>query len=323
VTTRGLLVKLPLAMLAAGLMLITATSPAFAEHVQCGDVITQDATLDSDVVCPYEFAGAAITIAADDVTLDLAGHAVRGVSIYAASYKGIVTDATRSRVAVVGGRVIGFATAINLEGSDSRIERVTALDSGIVGFSLNGDNSVVRRNEVRHTSEIGIYIQGDRAILDRNVVRGPLGCARVNGDASRLTRNLLAACYWAGSATGYSSATIVSRNTVTGNASGFSVIGSGARVERNDFSGNAESGVGISDPEAVVDRNMANDNSLDTENTPQGGIEVFTPGTIVSRNRADRNAEFGIWAVPGVIDGGGNKAHANGNPLQCLNIRCK
>src|SRR5687768_2472210 len=101
--------------------------------------------LDSDVVCPEEFPGAAITIAADGVTLDLAGHAVRGVSIYAASYQGIVTDATRSHVAVVDGRVIGFAIAINLEASDSRIEGVAALDSGIVGFSLHGDDNLVRR----------------------------------------------------------------------------------------------------------------------------------------------------------------------------------
>lgn len=303
--------------------LLVLAPGATATHVQCGETITEDTTLDSDVVCPEEFSGAAITIAADGVTLDLAGHAVRGVSIYASSYQGIVTDATRSRVAVVGGRVIGFALAINLEASDSRIERVTALDSGIVGFSVDGDDNLVRRSVVRHTSEFGILLYGDRGMLDRNVVRGPLGCASVKGDDSRVTRNLLAACYWAGGATGYSSGTVVSRNTVTDNASGFTIIGFGARVERNDFSGNEVSGVSISDPEAIVDRNVANDNSLNTDSTPQGGIEVFKPGTIVSRNRADRNAEYGIYAVPGTIDGGGNRAAGNGAPEQCFGVRCR
>jgi uncharacterized membrane protein len=32
---------------------------------------------------------------------------------------------------------------------------------------------------------------------------------------------------------------------------------------------------------------------------------------------------FGIEAVPGVTDGGGNKASGNGNPLQCLNVFCR
>jgi hypothetical protein len=36
-----------------------------------------------------------------------------------------------------------------------------------------------------------------------------------------------------------------------------------------------------------------------------------------------RNGDLGIEAVPGVIDGGGNHAHGNGNPGQCTNISCK
>jgi hypothetical protein len=39
-------------------------------------------------------------------------------------------------------------------------------------------------------------------------------------------------------------------------------------------------------------------------------------------NTANRNHDLGIEAVPGVIDGGGNKASGNGNPAQCLNVVC-
>jgi len=35
-----------------------------------------------------------------------------------------------------------------------------------------------------------------------------------------------------------------------------------------------------------------------------------------------RNADLGIEAVFGVIDGGGNRARANGNPLECTNVFC-
>jgi hypothetical protein len=45
--------------------------------------------------------------------------------------------------------------------------------------------------------------------------------------------------------------------------------------------------------------------------------------TRLTRNRAVRNADLGIEAVPGVLDGGGNKASRNGDPLQCSNVFCK
>lgn len=49
----------------------------------------------------------------------------------------------------------------------------------------------------------------------------------------------------------------------------------------------------------------------------------FGPSTKLTRNRAVRNAELGIKAVAAVIDGGGNKAHGNGDPLQRTNVDCR
>ena len=43
--------------------------------MQCGDTITQDTTLDSDLLdCP----GPAIIVGADGITIDLGGHTVSG-----------------------------------------------------------------------------------------------------------------------------------------------------------------------------------------------------------------------------------------------------
>jgi hypothetical protein len=39
-------------------------------------------------------------------------------------------------------------------------------------------------------------------------------------------------------------------------------------------------------------------------------------------NSANDNDDLGIEAVAGVTDGGGNTASGNGNPVQCLNVRC-
>jgi hypothetical protein len=52
------------------------------------------------------------------------------------------------------------------------------------------------------------------------------------------------------------------------------------------------------------------------------GIEVDAVGTTLTRNTTNDNHELGIEAVPGVIDGGGNKAAGNGNALQCTNVTC-
>ena len=39
-------------------------------------------------------------------------------------------------------------------------------------------------------------------------------------------------------------------------------------------------------------------------------------------NSAKGNGDFGIDAVSGVTDIGGNTASGNGNPLQCRNVFC-
>jgi parallel beta-helix repeat protein len=60
-----------------------------------------------------------------------------------------------------------------------------------------------------------------------------------------------------------------------------------------------------------------------TINGGDDGINVETPSTTLTANRAINNADLGIEAIPGVTDGGGNIAEANGNPLQCTNVFCK
>ena len=52
------------------------------------------------------------------------------------------------------------------------------------------------------------------------------------------------------------------------------------------------------------------------------GFDVRAPASKLTSNLAVRNGDFGIDAVAGVVDGGHNRAFANGNPLQCINIAC-
>ena len=89
-------------------------------------------------------------------------------------------------------------------------------------------------------------------------------------------------------------------------------------ISHNFANKNLVDGIRI-DPAAtttLVERNTANSNGDD-------GIDAAAPGTTVTANTANDNTDLGIEAVPGVIDGGGNKASGNGNPAQCLNVQCR
>ena len=87
-------------------------------------------------------------------------------------------------------------------------------------------------------------------------------------------------------------------------------------VSRNVVTSNQTDGILVDNDAAgtLLVRNIASRNGDD-------GIDV--PATILTRNIANRNRDLGIEAVPGIIDGGGNRAAGNGNPAQCTNIACR
>jgi Right handed beta helix region len=297
-------------------MAIGATT-ASATHVQCGDVITQDTTLDSDVICPDGWESAGITIVNDDVTVDLAQHAVRAPSTTEIlESNGIETDGPRRGLVVRNGSVLGFSTGVRLQASFSTAERMV-LRNGSIGVFMAGDQNLVRRNRAYTTGFAPIQLRGDGFVVDRNVAWGGYdSCMIVRGDHPTVTRNDAGGCYTGGVSISNYTAALVARNRVTHSTGGLGVVGSGAHVEWNRVSHNYY-GLDVSDPHAVVTRNVASDNVGDS------GIEVFVAGATVSRNRADRNAYLGIDAVSGTIDGGGNRASGNGNPAQCVGVSCR
>ena len=52
------------------------------------------------------------------------------------------------------------------------------------------------------------------------------------------------------------------------------------------------------------------------------GIQVDSAAAVLTGNAAFFNHDLGIEAVAGVTDGGGNRAHGNGNPAQCTGVAC-
>jgi parallel beta-helix repeat protein len=213
-----------------------------------------------------------------------------------------------------------------------------ALDGNDHGFGVFGSSgNTVRRNSISHSGGSSIDLE--------------FGAAGNRVERNRLTDN----------GDGVTADTeahdnLISRNTITGTgffgfpeAGGFGIILDGVddnTVERNLVVGGRGEAILITsfDPQQTADRNVVSRNVANSKQSDgilvnndatatllernsanrsgDDGIDVDAAGTTLTRNTANHNHDLGIEAVPGVTDGGGNRAAGNGNPLQCTNVFC-
>lgn len=313
-------------------------------------MLTQDTTLDSDLVnCP----GHGVVIGASGITLDLAGHTIDGT--YASGSRGVNNRGGHDGVTVKHGTIREFGVSVDLlnqrggelghlvadglilvqESPDIRVERnVVGGGIQVIGDS---DRVLITRNDV----DRAFFVQGglppigtlgppffpvfpDDVIIDRNTIRPFMSLTQAPN--ASVTRNQVlgspadeapAGIHIRGSLGG---GTLADRNEVSGDTVGIAVSNTDAILTRNLVSDNDMDGIQVVNafrpvPGIVVDRNRSERNGDD-------GIDVDVPATI-SNNFANFNGDLGIEAVPGVTDGGGNKASGNGNPAQCVGVRCK
>lgn len=180
-------VKLRVVAVTAALLLVSAglVGTAAAGHVTCGDTITQDTTLDSDVG-PCLGTTSGIIIGDDGVTLDLNGHDVIGdPNLDGERAEGIIIR-DRQDVTVTssqsGGTVRDFDAGVTItsQSTNVTVENIEARDNignpsvsdfgdGIVLF--NSSDNVIRNNTVDHNGPfdgIGV-VGGDSA---RNTIEG-------------------------------------------------------------------------------------------------------------------------------------------------------
>jgi parallel beta-helix repeat protein len=290
-------------------------SSASGAPLQCGDVVTQDTTLSTDLVdCP----GDGLVIGADDVKLDLNGHTIDGDN-QAANFpgdQGVNISGGFDRVRVVNGTVQQFDSGVRLDRSDdSRIEQLTSsanhiglnildsagdvvLDTVLTanlgdGLRLShGDQASIRGNRVDGNG-IGIdSLNSSRDAIDRNVITHNLAGLDLRGgcDDNQLTRNTVTDNQHAG-ITVIGDDNVVSANTAARNEQGVVVIGDRTLLTRNAASNNRDSGffVFVSKHTSLV-ANVASNNS-DT------GIDLrpgFNDGSRVERNRTNTNGLDGI-----------------------------
>jgi len=295
--------------LAASLCAFVFGAPvAQATHVGCGDVITTDTRLDSDIL---DCSGDGVVIGAPGITLDLEGHTIDGVTgNFFAS--GVDNVAGHDDVTVEDGSVQDFGEGVLGVGADRLVVRnlsILALRSGNSGvlFADGSDGGLVERN----------YIEGRPA--------GGAGVHLSDSDDNVVRRNTIVDEGWGIAVGGNADRNLVERNDVT--ASRFTGIlllqlTTDDVFRRNDASGNDQDGFSVSHNTSgtLLERNTAHSNGDDGI---QVGSQVGTPlATILAHNRANGNADLGIEAVTGVIDGGHNRASGNGNAAQCTGVAC-
>src|SRR4051812_21832272 len=103
---RGPFFRTAVMLSAALVFFLAAAVQAQASHVSCGQTITQDTTLDSDVTdCPE----VGVAIGAGNITLDLKGHTIAGVGF---STVAGVSNTGFDGVVVKGGTVRDFRTGV-------------------------------------------------------------------------------------------------------------------------------------------------------------------------------------------------------------------
>jgi parallel beta-helix repeat protein len=368
------------ALTATGVTAVGGDLAPAPSELSCGDTITADTTLTSDLVdCPSN----GIVIGADDITLDLNGHTVAGDDELVASCPedepcdvGVVNEG-HDGVTVQNGSVRDFASGLVVwSARENKILNVSSSSSQFFGFVIaestrsvvrgsSGDENprpdgdgigvfasrhlrivdstfrrnalgmhiegstdvAIERNRLSGNADMGIFmeksdgnrVRGNRCTRNgeclviapgsRNVVvrnrasRDGGGIAIEKGHGNLVARNLVLHPRWQGIRLGVVKPAIGGTGTI---ARGNVVKGSG----RDAFL------VARSDRRGVLKGNRAIAAGDD-------GFDVRSSSTALRRNRAVRNADLGIEAVPGVTDGGANTARHNRDPRQCTHVSCR
>jgi parallel beta-helix repeat protein len=313
--------------------IVVGGESAFGRPLACGDTITADTTLDSDLIdCPNN----GIVIEADDITLDLNGHTIDGDGMLVDPCPedefcdvGVLNDGHHG-VRITGGTVQEFAFGAfvfsargNVLSNLTTVEHVfsgillvdvartnvrgctvsrnAGPDSGVGITLFESHNNRIVGNASFDNAELGIHlILSNHNYVGTNRVRdNPEDGIILQGDANQIVGNR------------------VVRNAITITLFTNDAHAVGNVVRRNYVRRAPRGGIAI---DSAVERTLVKRNHV--FRAGGHGIVVGNPTTRVTRNEARYNDDLGISAVEGVIDGGGNRASGNGDPRQCVNVSC-
>lgn len=277
------------ALAAATALFALSAGQALGNHVQCGDFITHDTTLDSDLSCPnghYDYSSGecvgGIGLYAG-ATLDLGGHVIAGPG--RDSYPYCLSEGIQGGRTIKNGTIRGFDTGI-YSGQGATLERLVIRDNqeGIYGSGIR---------EIRDNTLVGnVYA------LNIGSYGGPDACQCKS--PVTIERNNVDDTLGDGITVAGPSDVLLSRNVVTDSGGSginiYSILGGyPPQTHEGTFS---------------LTKNRTDRNGLD-------GIHTDVVSTLLSKNEASFNGNLGIEAMSGV-SGSKNRATGNGDPAQCV-----
>jgi parallel beta-helix repeat protein len=180
---------------------------------------------------------------------------------------------------------------------------------GGIELQKSNRNQVRRNRSVR--DGVGVLValrDARRNVIARNRIVHPTQARGGDGQGIEVPRG---------------SHNVIARNSIRdASQNAIAVGGEGVRgvgnvVRRNHIRGAGKDGVNVG---GQAERTLLRGNRV--RHSKDDGIDVKARTAKLTKNRAVRNHDLGIEAIPGVIDGGGNIARHNGDPRQCTNIVC-
>jgi parallel beta-helix repeat protein len=279
--------------LAASATLLGPVAPASADHVACGDVITSDVTLDSDLAC----GGVGLVAGADGITIDLGGHTVRSLS-------GVdegVRVVGRRRVTVRRGIVSDFRFGVVVaQGSGIRLgdatSRLVVIRNGKGIIVAGSSRTEITGVTVAGNAETGIEIFVGSApsrhnrVVGSEIARNPIGILIFDSERDAVVANAI----------------FENGLGLPGGGAGVRLSQASAVVLGNEIAGNAGFGVHVSDSEgASVTANVVRD----TGGIPASGIHLdLSRHCLVLGNLLERNGNGVVLGESDQNQLGGNTA---------------
>jgi parallel beta-helix repeat protein len=203
---------------------------------------------------------------------------------------------------------INFVGNANGTSDNNQILANVVSENGGSGIALRGDGNVASGNEVSSTQFNGIQLVLTNFVFVNNRIESNT----VNNNSKQPN--------FPGIFIGGSTGSIVAGNRVSGTQSTGIHVGTGAvgaLISSNQVLQGTADGIGLRTGSSGthVIGNLAAQNGDD-------GIDTDVSSATLQGNTANANADWGIEAVAGVTDGGGNHASGNGHPGQCVNVVC-
>ena len=235
----------PIIVLAFAGLLALCADPASANHVGCGDTITADTTLDSNLLdCPNN----GLVAGANGVTIDLNGHVIDGDEALNKSCgkeevcdTGIVNEGFDAVAVVGGGTVREFGTgALSINTNAGRFRGIALRRNTFLGTIVAGGQGATLRDLTikangLETDQAGVGVfdsRGTRIAGSKISANGDIGLLAEGSSRTHVARNRIANHPEAGILLSGHRAQIV-RNSVDRNGDGIAIGGNGNLIGEN------------------------------------------------------------------------------------------